>query len=47
MKLTVPMMKLIYVLGKKRTKPRKSISRPMNDVAMEEMVKIKNQLNLK
>jgi len=46
MKLTVPMMKLIYVLGKKRTKPRKSISRPMNDVELEEMVKIKAKYNL-
>ena len=40
-------MKMLYHLGKKRTKPRKSISRPMNDVELEEMEKIKNQLNLK
>jgi len=46
MKLTIPLMKMLYHLGKKRTKPRKSISRPMNDVELEEMVKIKAKYNL-
>jgi len=46
MKLTIPLMKMLYHLGKIRTKPKKSISRPMNDVELEEMEKIKAKYNL-